>query len=51
MGFEEQLKEILARLPIERQTLLFSATLPKLLVPHPSLLPFQWPQPILAPNS
>jgi ATP-dependent RNA helicase DDX54/DBP10 len=32
MGFEEQLREILARLPTERQTLLFSATLPKLLV-------------------
>uniref|UniRef100_A0A915ING3 RNA helicase n=1 Tax=Romanomermis culicivorax TaxID=13658 RepID=A0A915ING3_ROMCU len=28
MGFEEQLKEILARLPENRQTLLFSATLP-----------------------
>jgi len=32
MGFGEQLKEILARLPSSRQTLLFSATLPKLLV-------------------
>jgi len=32
MGFQEQLTEILARLPDARQTLLFSATLPKLLV-------------------
>ncbi|XP_067406369.1 ATP-dependent RNA helicase DDX54 isoform X2 [Emydura macquarii macquarii] len=32
MGFAEQLQEILARLPESRQTVLFSATLPKLLV-------------------
>lgn len=32
MGFGEQLLEILKRLPEARQTLLFSATLPKLLV-------------------
>jgi len=32
MGFGEQLLEILNRLPEARQTLLFSATLPKLLV-------------------
>ncbi len=32
MGFGEQLREILGRLPGARQTLLFSATLPKLLV-------------------
>ena len=32
MGFAEQLREILLRLPASRQTLLFSATLPKLLV-------------------
>ncbi len=32
MGFGEQLREILGRLPDARQTLLFSATLPKLLV-------------------
>ena len=32
MGFQEQLHEILNRLPDSRQTLLFSATLPKLLV-------------------
>merc|ERR1719239_1727189 len=32
MGFGEQLTEILARLPESRQTVLFSATLPKLLV-------------------
>lgn len=32
MGFGEQLTEILARLPENRQTLLFSATLPKLLL-------------------
>ncbi|ELU05832.1 hypothetical protein CAPTEDRAFT_148777 [Capitella teleta] len=32
MGFSEQLHEILRRLPETRQTLLFSATLPKLLV-------------------
>ena len=32
MGFQEQLTEILNRLPDSRQTLLFSATLPKLLV-------------------
>lgn len=31
MGFAEQLREILARLPEDRQTLLFSATLPKML--------------------
>ena len=32
MGFGEQLREILGRLPDHRQTVLFSATLPKLLV-------------------
>ncbi|KAI9340902.1 P-loop containing nucleoside triphosphate hydrolase protein [Obelidium mucronatum] len=32
MGFAEQLREILFKLPENRQTLLFSATLPKLLV-------------------
>eukprot|EP01134_Creolimax_fragrantissima_P003038 CFRG3038T1 len=32
MGFEEQIKEISARLPTERQTMLFSATLPRMLV-------------------
>ncbi|CAH1738888.1 ATP-dependent RNA helicase DDX54 [Aphis gossypii] len=32
MGFGEQLTEIIARLPENRQTLLFSATLPKVLV-------------------
>lgn len=32
MGFQEQLNEILNRLPEARQTVLFSATLPKLLV-------------------
>ena len=32
MGFQDQLQSILARLPESRQTLLFSATLPKLLV-------------------
>ncbi|XP_077517553.1 ATP-dependent RNA helicase DDX54 [Amblyomma americanum] len=32
MGFQEQLNEILHRLPEGRQTLLFSATLPRLLV-------------------
>lgn len=32
MGFQEQLQEVLNRLPSERQTLLFSATLPKVLV-------------------
>merc|ERR1719445_2467547 len=32
MGFGEQLREILGRLPETRQTVLFSATLPKLLV-------------------
>ena len=32
MGFQEQLQEILNRLPESRQTLLFSATLPRLLV-------------------
>ncbi|XP_053340730.1 ATP-dependent RNA helicase DDX54 [Clarias gariepinus] len=32
MGFTEQLQEIIRRLPETRQTLLFSATLPKLLV-------------------
>ncbi|KAJ3391161.1 ATP-dependent RNA helicase ddx54 [Entophlyctis sp. JEL0112] len=32
MGFAEQLREILFKLPESRQTLLFSATLPKLLV-------------------
>ena len=32
MGFSEQLHEILHRMPESRQTLLFSATLPKLLV-------------------
>lgn len=32
MGFQEQLHEIINRLPESRQTLLFSATLPKLLV-------------------
>ncbi|OWF35956.1 ATP-dependent RNA helicase DDX54-like [Mizuhopecten yessoensis] len=32
MGFQEQLLEIIHRLPESRQTLLFSATLPKLLV-------------------
>ena len=32
MGFQEQLREILNRLPESRQTVLFSATLPKLLV-------------------
>ncbi|XP_071035235.1 ATP-dependent RNA helicase DDX54 isoform X3 [Parasteatoda tepidariorum] len=32
MGFQEQLQEVLHRLPTERQTCLFSATLPKILV-------------------
>lgn len=32
MGFQEQLQEVLNRLPSERQTVLFSATLPKVLV-------------------
>ncbi|GFY50788.1 ATP-dependent RNA helicase DDX54 [Trichonephila inaurata madagascariensis] len=32
MGFQEQLREVTNRLPSERQTLLFSATLPKVLV-------------------
>ncbi|XP_046963265.1 ATP-dependent RNA helicase DDX54 [Vanessa cardui] len=32
LGFGEQLQEIVARLPTNRQTLLFSATLPKMLV-------------------
>ncbi|XP_062999970.1 ATP-dependent RNA helicase DDX54 [Elgaria multicarinata webbii] len=32
MGFAEHLKEIISRLPENRQTVLFSATLPKLLV-------------------
>ncbi|KNC81841.1 hypothetical protein SARC_05861 [Sphaeroforma arctica JP610] len=32
MGFEEQVKEISARLPADRQTMLFSATLPRTLV-------------------
>lgn len=32
LNFQEQLGQILARLPESRQTLLFSATLPKMLV-------------------
>jgi ATP-dependent RNA helicase DDX54/DBP10 len=32
MGFAEQLREILSRVPEHRQTVLFSATLPKILV-------------------
>eukprot|EP00124_Ichthyophonus_hoferi_P000789 Ihof_evm16s32 gene=Ihof_evmTU16s32 len=32
MGFNDQLTEIMARMPQQRQTLLFSATLPKMLV-------------------
>jgi ATP-dependent RNA helicase DDX54/DBP10 len=32
LGFAEQLKEICLKLPLSRQTLLFSATLPKILV-------------------
>jgi len=32
MGFQDQLHSILSRLPESRQTLLFSATLPKMLV-------------------
>ena len=32
MGFQEQLTEILGRLPESRQAVLFSATLPRLLV-------------------
>lgn len=32
MGFAEQIRELIHRLPAERQTCLFSATLPKMLV-------------------
>lgn len=32
MGFAEQLQEIISRLPGGQQTVLFSATLPKMLV-------------------
>lgn len=32
MGFKEQLWDILKRLPDSRQTLLFSATMPKIMV-------------------
>lgn len=32
MGFSDQLHEILKRVAAERQTLLFSATMPKMLV-------------------
>lgn len=32
MGFAEQLHDILKRVPDNRQTLLFSATLPKMLI-------------------
>ena len=32
MGFEEQLKEIINRMPASRQTLMFSATLPASIV-------------------
>lgn len=32
MGFAEQLNEIMREMPEQRQTLLFSATMPKLLI-------------------
>jgi ATP-dependent RNA helicase DDX54/DBP10 len=32
MGFEEQIQELIGRFPAQRQTCLFSATLPKLLL-------------------
>jgi superfamily II DNA/RNA helicase len=50
MGFAEQLNEIMREMPEQRQTLLFSATMPKLLIQVHSTKCRPWTDQILTPR-